>query len=91
MVKNIKVLWNFLLALVVVGRRRWVMGRRMMRSWGEGGFIWGVVGRWGGEVAAARDRQLEAVNVESLLVGVGKQSDKVVLLKASRVVVGVDE
>ena len=91
MVKNIKVLWYFLLALVVVGRRRWVMGRRMMRSWGEGGFIWGVVGRWRGEVAAARDGQLEAVNVESLLVGVGKQSDKVVLLKASRVVVGVDE
>ena len=67
------------------------MGRRMMRSWGEGRFIGGVVGRWGGEVAAARDRQLEAVNVESLLIGVGEQSDKVVLLKASRVVVGVDE
>ena len=62
-----------------------------MRSWGEGRFIWGVVGRWGGEVAAARDRQLEAVNVESLLVGVGKQPHKVVLLEAARVVVRVNE
>ena len=67
-----------------------MVGRRM-GSWGVGRFIWGVVLRWGGEVAAAGDRQLEAVDVESLLVGVGKQPDKVVLLKAARVVVGVDE
>ena len=60
-------------------------------SWGEGGFIWGVVGRRGGEMAAAGDRQLEAVDVESLLVRVGKQPHEVVLLEAARVVVGVDE
>ena len=62
-----------------------------MGSWGESGFIWGVVGRWGGEMAAAGDWELEAVNVESLLIGVGKQPHKVVLLEAARVVVRVDE
>ena len=42
-------------------------------------------------MATAGDRQLEAVDVESLLVRVGKQPHKVVLLKAARVEVGVDE
>ena len=49
------------------------------------------MGSRGGEMAAAGDRQLEAVDVESLLVRVGKQPHKVVLLKAARVEVGVDE
>ena len=62
-----------------------------MGSWGVGGFIRGVVVWRGGEMAAAGDRQLEAVNVEPLLVRVGKQPHKVVLLKAARVEVGVDE
>ena len=42
-------------------------------------------------MAAAGDWELEAVNVESLLIGVGKQPHKVVLLEAARVVVRVDE
>ena len=62
-----------------------------MGSWGVGWFIWGVVVSWGGEMATAGDGKLEAVNVEPLLVGVGEQPDKVVLLKATRVEVGVDE
>ena len=42
-------------------------------------------------MAAAGDWQLEAVDVQSLLIGVGKQPDKVVLLEATGVEVGVDE
>ena len=64
---------------------------RRMGSWGVGWFIWGVVVSWGGEMATAGDGQLKAVNVEPLLVGVGEQPHKVVLLKAARVEVGVDE
>ena len=42
-------------------------------------------------MAAAGDGQLEAVDVESLLVGVRQQADEVVLLQAARVEVRVDE
>ena len=41
------------------------------------------------DVAGARDGQLERVDVESALVGVGEQPDKVVLLEALRVVLVV--
>ena len=76
------------LALVMVWRRRrWMV----WRSWGECWLIWGVVGRRRGEMAAAGDGQLEAVDVESLLVSVRQQADEVVLLQAARVEVGVDE
>ena len=43
----------------------------------------------GAQVAAAGDGQLEAVDVESLLVGVGQQPDEVVFLQAGGGVVGV--
>ena len=42
-------------------------------------------------MAAAGDGQLEAVDVESLLVRVRQQADEVVLLQAARVEVPVDE
>ena len=42
-------------------------------------------------MAAAGDRQLEAVDVESLLVRVRQQADEVVLLQAAGVEVRVDE
>ena len=42
-------------------------------------------------MAAAGDGQLEAVDVESLLVGVRQQADEVVLLQAAGVEVRVDE
>ena len=42
-------------------------------------------------MAAAGDRKLEAVDVESLLVGVRQQADEVVLLQAAGVEVRVDE
>ena len=80
---------GLLLALVVIWRRWWGMVWRMW-SWGVSWFIWGVVGG-GREMAAAGDRQLEAVDVQSLLIGVGKQPDKVVFLEATGVEVGVDE
>ena len=45
----------------------------------------------GAQVAAAGDGQLEAVDVESLLVGVCQQPDEVVFLQAGGGVVGVQE
>ena len=47
--------------------------------------------RMGGtQVTTAGNRELEAVNVETLLVGVGEQTDEVVFLKAGGGVVGVE-
>ncbi len=43
------------------------------------------------DVTGASDRQLEGVNVEALLVGVGQQPDEVVLLQTLRVILLVDE
>ena len=42
------------------------------------------------DVAGAGHRELEAVDVETLLVGVGQQPDKVVLLHTLRREVGVE-
>ena len=62
-------------------------------SWGIGGsscvFIWkgrqkcGVlpIVTWFGEMAAAGDWKLETVDMETFLVSVCKQSDKIVLLQ----------
>ena len=54
------------------------------------GAVGGVVG-WLAEVAGAGYGQLEAVYVEAFLIGVAQQPHKIVLLQASRVVVGVNE
>ena len=43
----------------------------------------------GTQVTAARHRELEAVDVEPLLVGVGQQADEVVFLEAGGGIVGV--
>ena len=42
------------------------------------------------DVTGARDGELERVDVQPLLVGVGEEADKVVLLQALRVVLVVD-
>ena len=57
-----------------------------MAAGGGGGEGEGVEGR---DVAGARHRELEAVDVETLLVSVGQQADKVVLLDTLRGEVGV--
>lgn len=41
-------------------------------------------------VTRARDRELEGVNVESFLIGVSQEADKVVLLQALRIVLVVN-
>ena len=42
------------------------------------------------DVTGARDGELERVDVQPLLVGVGEEADKVVLLQALRVVLVVN-
>ena len=46
---------------------------------------------WMAQVTAARDGQLETINMKTFLIGVGEQPHKIVLLQAGGVVVLVYE
>ena len=62
----------------------------MAAGGGGGPRVGSTEGMQGGNVTGASNGELEAVDVETLLIGVGKQPDKVVFLDAVGGEVGVE-